>query len=108
MNKQLRGFMTFVREQGVIGLAIGLAIGAQVGLTVAAIVKGIVDPIIGFIIGDTAGLSAAKFTVTAGDRSMTILWGLVASSLITLLAVSALIYFVVTGFKLDKETVKKK
>ncbi len=108
MNKQLKGFMAFVQEQGVIGLAVGLAIGAQVGLTVAAIVKGLIDPIIGFIIGDTHGLSAAKFTLSAGDRSMTILWGLIASSLITLFAVSALIYFVVTGLKLDKETIKKK
>lgn len=108
MNKQLIGFVSFVKEQGVVGLAVGLAIGAQVGLTVTAIVKGLVDPIIGFIIGDTHGLSAAKFTITAGDRSMTILWGLIASSLITLLAVSALIYFFVTGLKLDQAKLKNK
>ncbi|MEK7600035.1 MAG: MscL family protein [Patescibacteria group bacterium] len=108
MSKQLKGFIEFIKEQGVVGLAVGLAIGAQVGLTVTAIVKGLVDPIIGFIIGDTHGLSAAKFTITAGDRSMTILWGLIASSLITLLAVSALIYFFVTGLKLDQTKLKKK
>ncbi|MEK7059926.1 MAG: MscL family protein [Patescibacteria group bacterium] len=108
MNKQLKGFLSFVQQHGVVGLAVGLAIGTQVGATVSVIVKGVIDPVVGFIIGDTAGLSAAKFTFTAGDRSMTILWGAVASSLITLLAVSALIYFFVTGLKLDKSIPAKK
>ena len=108
MNKQVRDFVSFIKDQGVVGLAIGLAIGAQVGVTVTAIVKGVIDPIVGFIIGDTAGLSAAKFTITAGDRSMTILWGSIVSSLITLIAVSALVYFFVTGLKLDKDSLKKK
>lgn len=107
MNKQLKGFMDFVRDHGVVGLAVGLAIGTQVGAAVETIVKGLIDPIIGFIIGDTEGLSAAAFTLTAGDRSMTIMWGAVASAMITLLAVSALIYYVVMGLKLDKVDKKK-
>lgn len=102
MGKQLKGFMEFVRTHGVVGLAVGLAIGTQVGTVVDVIVKGLVDPIIGFIIGDTAGLSAASWTITAGSRSMTIMWGAVLSALITLLAVSALIYYVVMGLKLDR------
>lgn len=107
MNKQLKGFMDFVRDHGVVGLAVGLAIGTQVGATVETIVKGLIDPVVGFIIGDTEGLSAAAFTLTAGDRSMTIMWGAVLSAMITLLAVSALIYYVVMGLKLDKVDKKK-
>lgn len=102
MNKQLKGFMDFVKAHGVVGLAVGLAIGAQVGTTVNVIVKNVIDPIVGFIVGNTDGLSAASFTLEAGSRSMTIGWGAVISSLITLLAVSAVVYFVVTGLKLDK------
>lgn len=102
MKKQLNGFMEFVRTHGVVGLAVGLAIGTQVGNAVEVIVKGLIDPLVGFIIGNTDGLSAAAFTVTAGDRSMTIMWGAILSALVTLLAVSALIYFVVMGLKLDK------
>lgn len=103
MNKQLKGFMDFVKAHGVVGLAVGLAIGAQVGTTVNVIVKNVIDPIVGFIVGNTDGLSAASFTIEAGSRSMTIGWGAVISSLITLLAVSAVVYFVVTGLKLDKD-----
>lgn len=106
MNKQLKGFMDFVKAHGVVGLAVGLAIGAQVGATVGVIVKNIIDPIVGFIVGNTDGLSSASFTIEAGSRSMTIGWGAVVSSLITLLAVSAVVYFVVTGLKLDKGSKK--
>jgi large conductance mechanosensitive channel len=41
-------FMTFLKEYGVIGLAIGVVIGAKVGDLVKAIVDGLVAPIIGF------------------------------------------------------------
>lgn len=102
MNKQLKNFMAFVREHGVVGLAVGLAIGTQVGAVVETLVKGLIDPIVGLIIGDTKGLSAAEFTLTIGDRSGTFMWGAVLSALITLLAVSAVIYYVVMGLKLDK------
>ncbi len=102
MHKELLKFMHFVREHGVVGLAVGLAIGTQVGDTVKTIVEGVINPIVGFVIGNVDGLQAAKFTISAGERSMTIMWGSVLSALITLLAVSAVIYYVVIGLKLDK------
>ena len=103
---KVKEFMNFVREHGVIGLAVGLAIGTQVGDVVKVIVENLINPIVGFIVGDTKGLEQLDFTITAGSRSMTIGWGAVISSLITLLAVSAVIYFVVTGLKLDKKSKK--
>lgn len=102
MNKQLKNFMTFVRTHGVVGLAVGLAIGTQVGKAVESIVVNFINPIVGFIVGDTKGLEQLDFTITAGSRSMTIGWGAILSALITLLAVSAVIYWVVSGLKLDK------
>lgn len=102
MSKQLKRFMTFVREHGVVGLAVGLAIGTQVGDVVKVIVENFINPIVGFLVGDTQGLEQLDFTITAGSRAMTIGWGAILSSLITLLAVSAVIYWVVNGLKLDK------
>lgn len=106
MNKQLKNFMGFVRSHGVVGLAVGLAIGTQVGEVVKTIVVNLINPIVGFIVGDTKGLEQLDFTISAGQRSMTIGWGAVVSALITLLAVSGVIYWVVTAFKLDKDTKK--
>jgi large conductance mechanosensitive channel len=98
----VKKFMNFVRAHGVVGLAVGLAIGVQVGNVVDSLVTNLIDPVVGFILGDTDGLAAMDATITAGDRSMTIGYGAVISSLITLLAVSAVIYYVVMGLKLDK------
>lgn len=102
MKSQFKKFMVFVREHGVVGLAVGLAIGTQVGNTVKVIVENFINPIVGFLVGDTKGLEQLDFTITAGSRAMTIGWGAILSSLITLLAVSAVIYWVVNGLKLGK------
>ena len=102
MSKRINHFLNFVREHGVVGLAVGLAIGTQVGVVVKTIVENLVNPLVGFIIGDTKGLEQLDFTITAGERAMTIGWGAIVSSLIVLLAISAIIYTVVNGLKLDK------
>lgn len=107
MNKQLKGFMDFVREHGVVGLAVGLAIGTQVGEMVKAIVSGLINPLVGMIVGNQAGLQNAQFTLTVGGRSGDFMWGSVLSALITLTAVSAVIYYAVSGLKLDKIDKKK-
>lgn len=106
MNKQIKSFMSFVRTQGVVGLAVGLAIGTQVGKAVEAIVNGLIDPIVGFIVGNQHGLQAAKWTIVKANgpnsRSLVLGWGEILSALITLIAVSAVIYWVVMGLRLDK------
>lgn len=101
------GFMNFIREQGVVGLAVGLAIGTAAGDTVKQLVAGFIDPIVQLIIGSQAGLKAASFTVEIAGRQAIFNWGAFVSSLITLLAVAFVIYFIVKGMKLDKIDKKK-
>lgn len=107
VKKHVSGFMAFVREQGVVGLAVGLAIGTQAGSTVKAIVDGLINPLVGFIIGNQQGLAAAKWHIEAGSHKMDIGWGPILSSFITLVAVAAVIYYIVHGLKLDKLDKKK-
>ena len=103
MGKQIKGFMDFVRTQGVVGLAVGLAIGTQATATTKAIVDGFINPVVGFIIGNTKGLAAAEWHIHAGShRSMDIGYGAIINSLITLIAVAAVIYFVIKGAGLDR------
>lgn len=101
------GFMNFIREQGVIGLAVGLAVGAAAGATVKQLVEGLVNPIITLIVGSQEGLMAAKWHVEIGDRSADFLWGAVLSSLITLIATALVIYWVIHLAKLDRLDKKK-
>lgn len=103
----LKGFSDFVREQGVVGLAVGLAIGAAAGDTVAKIVDGFINPIVGFILGGQ-DLSALEWTVVSlDDRELTIAWGAILSSIITLLATAFVIYFVIQKAGLAKMDKKK-
>lgn len=107
MKQKARGFMDFVREQGVVGLAVGLAIGTQATLLVRDIVTAIIDPLVGLIIGNPQGLTAAKWTVTVGGRQATFALGQLTYSLIVFAAVCLVVYFLVKGLKLDKLDKKK-
>ncbi len=103
MNKQLKDFSNFVREQGVVGLAVGLAIGTAAGATVKSIVEGLINPIVGFILGGN-DLAHKEWNtgLSNGGKDLVFAWGGVLSSLITLLAVAAVIYYIIHGLKLDK------
>lgn len=103
----MKGFFDFVREQGVVGLAIGLAIGTQTTILVQAMVSSIVDPLIGLLIGNPQGLQAAVWNVKIRERSATFAVGELVYSFLVFLAVCAVIYFIITGLKLDKFDKKK-
>ena len=101
------GFMTFVREQGVVGLAVGLAIGTAAGASVKQIVEGFINPMINLLVGSQEGLLAAAWHVEIGERTADFAWGAVLSSLITLLATALVIYWLVKVAKLDRLDKKK-
>ena len=107
MAKHLKGFLDFVREQGVVGLAIGLAVGTQAAILVKDIVAAVIDPIIGLIIGNPDGLQAAQWDVTVAGRGASFAFGQLFYSVIVFMAVCGVIYLVVHGLKLDKLDKKK-
>lgn len=101
------GFVNFIRQQGVIGLAVGLAIGTAAGASVKAIVEGFINPMINLLVGSQEGLMAATWSIEVGERTAVFQWGSVTSSLITLLATALVIYFVIKVAKLDRLDKKK-
>jgi large conductance mechanosensitive channel len=118
-GRYVTGFTSFIREQGIVGLAIGLAIGTQASTTVKSIVEGLINPIVSFVVGSNTDLTNEKwymigqdtattnYLLTLGSRQLVFGWGQVLSALIALLAVAAVIYFVVKGLGLDKLDKKK-
>lgn len=100
----MQGFMNFIREQGVIGIAVGLILGAAVGKLVASLVEDIVNPVIGIFLGFADGLEAATWTI--GEAS--IMWGSFVSTLIDFVIIAAVVYFIVKGLGLDKLDKKTK
>jgi large conductance mechanosensitive channel len=104
-KKEIGGFVDFVRQQGVVGLAVGLAVGTAAGAAVKSIVTGFVNPIVGFLIG---GIDLTKLTWVVitphknGTGGLVFTWGAIVSSFITLIATAAVIYWIIHLAKLDK------
>jgi large conductance mechanosensitive channel len=110
VTKRGSGFMTFVREQGVVGLAVGLAIGTAAGASVKQIVEGLINPIVGFLIGGVELDKLSWVVVKAnsqGKGGLELDWGAVLSSIITLLATALVIYWLIHVAKLDRLDKKK-
>lgn len=100
---KLSGFLGFIREQGVVGLAVGVVIGVAVKDTVDRIVAGFINPLIEIVLPSGEKLAALKFNLFGSD----FLYGSIISSIINLLAVAAVIYFILKGIGLDKLDKKK-
>jgi large conductance mechanosensitive channel len=103
------GFISFVREQGVIGLAVGLAIGTAAGASVKVIVDQFISPLVALL---TQGidLNSLKWVIkdaTEKHGEVAIGWGAILSSVITLLATAFVIYWLVHIAKLDRLDRKK-
>ena len=108
MRKQIGGFMLFVREQGVVGLAVGLVLGTAIKSVVDSMVANILNPVIGLV---TGGVNLNDKYVclarTAGQCSNKLAYGSFISTLISFIAIAAVVYFGVKGLKLDKLDIAK-
>jgi len=103
----VKGFIDFVRAQGIVGLAVGLAIGLKAGETVSSIVDNFISPLIGYILGGT-DLSQLRWEtgLVRGGEELVFGWGAIANAIITLLATALVVYFVIDKaglIKLDKK-----
>lgn len=99
----MKGFINFIREQGVVGLAVGFVLGGAVSNFVKALVSDIINPILGIFLGAKDGLRAAYFSL----GSAKILYGDLLSVFIDFLAIALVVYFGVKLIGLDKLDKKK-
>ncbi len=98
----MKGFMDFVREQGVVGLAVGFILGGAVAKMVTALVTDLLNPLIGLLMG---GLSLKNAYLSVGDTKL--MWGDFVSVTIDFLLVAFVVYFGVKWLKLDRLDKKK-
>jgi large conductance mechanosensitive channel len=91
-------FMRFLREYGVIGLAIGVIIGSKAGELVKSIVDGLLMPVIGLVLpsGDWQQLVLGPFQI-----------GIVLAALVNFIIVAFLVFWF-SKKVLKEETVAKK
>ena len=101
----MKEFITFIREKGVLGLAVGIIMGGAVTKLVTSIVDNLINPLVGAITGNAGNLSAMAYTVPLTE--ITFKYGAVISNLIDFVAVLAVVYFVFVKSplnKIDKKT----
>ena len=106
MKKPLKGFLEFIKSQGVIGLAIGIVMGTSVTKLVTALVTDIINPLVGLLLGKVGNLNNLYLQV----GSVKILFGSFISSLIDFLIIAFVVYLGVKVLKLnrlDKKSNKK-
>lgn len=103
---QFMQFVDFVREQGVVGLAVGLAIGLQATEFTKVIVGSIITPVVGLLVSEES-LRDLTWTAEVAGRSAVFDIGVLIDAFLKFLAVIFVIYFVVHGLKLDRLDKKK-
>ncbi len=95
--------MNFIREQGVVGLAVGFILGGAVSKMVASLVTDIINPVLGIVLGAAGDLTDMSLRV----GSIEIKWGNFLSVAIDFAVIAMVVYFGVTLLKLDKLDKKK-
>ena len=95
-------FKEFIRNQGVVGLAVGLVLGVQVKAVVDQIVASFINPVLGIILPGGGGLADKSFALTIGEKEATFSYGAFISVMISFVTVAMLVYFGVKALRLDK------
>ncbi len=99
----MKGFLEFIREQGVVGLAVGFIMGGSITKLVTSFVNNIINPITGILIGAAGDLKDACFIF--GPIKIT--WGGFLSDFIDFIIIAFIVYFGVKILGLDKLDKKK-
>jgi large conductance mechanosensitive channel len=100
------GFVKFLQEYAVVGLAVGFIIGLQAQTLVKQLVSSFIDPAFQLFFGQA--LSKRTFTLHLHDRAAEFGWGSFVYGLLNFLFVVAAIYIIVKFFSLDKLDKPKK
>ncbi len=100
----MKGFMDFIREQGVVGLATGFILGGAVSKVVSSLVSDIINPFLGVILGAVGGLDTAVIKMGAVE----IMIGSFIGVIIDFMVIALVVYYGVKGLGLDKLDKKKK
>ncbi|MEN9338202.1 MAG: hypothetical protein RIQ41_516 [Candidatus Parcubacteria bacterium] len=105
MKRHIQEFVVFVREKGVLGLAIGIIMGGAVTKLVNSIVENLVNPLIGAVTGAAGNLNDLVYQVPL--TNIVFKWGAFLSSLIDFIAILAVVYFVFMKMPLIRDIDKK-
>lgn len=83
-----KDFLNFIRERGVVGLAVGFMLGGAISKLVAALVNDLINPLVGLMLPGSQNLADKSFQI----RSATVLWGDFVKITIDFLVITLVVY----------------
>lgn len=102
ISSKMSGFVDFLREQGVVGLAVGFILGGAVSKLVSSLVENIINPLVGLALGK---VNLTDKVLAVG--SATLKYGAFISTLVDFVIIAAVVYFGVKSLGLDTLDKKK-
>lgn len=103
MRENVQGFVNFIREQGVIGLAVGFILGGSVTKVVSSLVTDIINPILGIFLGASENLKERTWEVGGVE----IMYGNFLNTFIDFLVIALVVYVLVKTMRFDRLDKKK-
>ena len=100
VSDPIDGFVGFLKEYAVVGLAVGFAVGSQAQQVVKQILTTFIDPAFQLLFGKA--LSTRTFTLHFRDHAANFGWGALIYSILKFLFVLGAIYTIIKLFSLDK------
>lgn len=107
-SSQVKGFIDFIKSQGVIGLAVGLVLGGAVTVLVKSLVDNVVMPPIGLLLGSAEGLKGLSWTManTADGQPAVLYYGVFLNDFINFIVIALVVYLIVKILKVEKVEAK--
>jgi large-conductance mechanosensitive channel len=102
VGSPVAGFVEFLREHAIVGLAVGFVLATQVQAVVKQLIDSFVNPLFKLLLPGDKALSDRKFTLHFDGRHADFGWGAVAYALLDFLFIAVMIYAIIKIFKLDK------
>ncbi|MFA5532423.1 MAG: MscL family protein [Candidatus Shapirobacteria bacterium] len=100
----MKGFIEFIKSQGVIGLAVGFIMGASITKLITSFVTDIINPLVGLLLGSIGDLKNVYFQI----GSTKIFFGSFISSIIDFIIIALIVYFGVKILGINKSKKSKK
>lgn len=99
----MKGFLNFIRSQGVVGLATGFILGGAVSKLVSSIVNDIINPLVGLALGRAGDLRSMGWHI----GKTTISWGALLASTLDFIIIALVVYALIKVLRIDRLDIKK-
>jgi len=108
-GSQIKGFIDFIRTQGVVGLAVGLVLGGAVSTLVKSLIDNVVMPPLGLLLGSASGVKGLSVTMgmTAAGKPAVLNYGIFLNDFINFIVIALVVYLIVHLLKFDRLDKKK-